>query len=181
MSWGFFILMTKEKLKIIKIAYAAKPHGLKGEVELGFLDQNVLENGMKIIATPYNERSSIPKSGMTLTLEKIKQGNKVIASFKEVTDRTQLEAILPFEISVNRQDLDAEEFYAFDLPGMSVISEAGENLGVVAKVLDNGAQEVLEIKLSGGEVIMLPFVENFFPEIDLENETITMVMPEYSE
>lgn len=181
MSWGFFILMTKDKLKIIKIAYAAKPHGLKGEVELGFLDQNVLEEGMEILATPYNERSSIAKAGMTLTLNQLKVGNKVITSFKEVTDRTQLESLLPFEISVNREDLDSEEFYVFDLPGMTVISESGVELGEVKKVLDNGAQEVLEILLIDGEVIMLPFVENFFPDLDTEARTITMIMPEYSE
>ena len=173
--------MAKEKLKIIKIAYVARPHGIKGEAELNFLEENVFEEGMEILATPYNEKSQIPKSGMKLTISKLKLGVKCIVTFKEVPDRTSLEKLVPFELSVDRSVLDEEEFYLFDLPGMSVISESGETLGEVLNVFDNGAQEVLEIQFKDGERTMLPFVENFFPEIDMENRHVVMILPEYTE
>ncbi|HLT23007.1 MAG TPA: ribosome maturation factor RimM [Bacteriovoracaceae bacterium] len=173
--------MAKELLKIIKIAFVARPFGIKGEAELGFLSDNVLEENMQVLATPYNERSSIPKEGMKLTFEKIKYGNKVVATFKEIKDRNHLESLIPFEISVYRENLVQGELYSFDLPGLDVVSETGEKLGEVSKVLDNGAQEVLEIKLLNGETVMLPFVENFFPEINLEERSIVMISPEYSE
>lgn len=173
--------MAKEKRKIIKIAYVARPHGIKGEAELGFLEENVLREGMSILATPYNNKSSIPSEGMALTLASLKFGHKSIASFKEVTDRTHLENLIPFEISVHRKDLDSEEFYFFDLPGFDVVNEAGELIGEVMKVLDNGAQELLEVSLKSGEVVTLPFVENFFPEMDIDKGQVVMIMPEYSE
>lgn len=173
--------MAKEKLKIIKIAYVARPHGIKGEAELGFLEENVLQEGMKILATPYNQKSNIPSEGIDLTLNKLKFGHKSIVSFKEVLERTHLEKLIPFEISVYREDLDDEEFYFFDLPGFDVINENNELIGEVRKVLDNGAQELLEVKLNSGEIITLPFVENFFPEMDEDKREIVMIMPEYSE
>lgn len=173
--------MAKELPKIIKVAFVARPFGIKGEVELGFLTENVLQDHLEILATPYNERSKIPAEGMKLTLGKLKFGNKVTTSFKEITDRSYLESLIPFEISVYRQDLDADELYSFDLPGYDVVSENGEVLGEVSKVLDNGAQEVLEIKLLSGETLMLPFVDNFFPEMDMDNRSITIILPDYSE
>lgn len=173
--------MAKELLKIIKVAFVARPFGIKGEVELGFLTDNVLEDHMKVLLTPYNERSKLPSEGVLMTLGKIKYGNKITTSFKEISDRTHLESLIPFEISVQREDLDSEELYSFDLPGYDVVSESGEVLGEVSKVLDNGAQEVLEIKLLSGETLMLPFVDNFFPEMDIENRSITMILPDYSE
>lgn len=178
---GFFYFMAKENLKMIKIAYVARPHGIKGEAELSFLEENVFEEGMEIHATAFNEKSQIPKAGMKLTIQKLKVANKAIVTFKEVTDRTMLEKLIPFELSVAREDLPQDEFYLFDLPGMNVVSESGETLGEVLNVFDNGAQEVLEIQMTEGERIMLPFVENFFPEVDLEHNHVVMILPEYTE
>jgi ribosomal 30S subunit maturation factor RimM len=54
-------------------------------------------------------------------------------------------------------------------------------LGRLESFSDNGMQYLFEVRLMDGEKIILPYVESFFPQIDLENKKITMVMPEYTE
>ncbi len=54
----------------------------------------------------------------------------------------------------------------------------GYEIGKVLSYFDNGAQTVLKIKLES-EVIELPFVEVFFPNVNIDRKTITLIVTEY--
>ena len=51
-------------------------------------------------------------------------------------------------------------------------------MGKVDSFYENGAQVVLKLNLNG-EKIELPFVEVFFPYLDISKNKIVMVRPEY--
>lgn len=178
--------MKKEEL--IKIASASHPHGIKGEVELRLLNDNpeesILDDGIKVYLYPFNEKSKISSYGEEWTINKIRIGNKVIAQFEGIKDRTHLETILPFEIYLHRDDFpeaDEDEVYLVDLVDMKVVSPEGEELGELESFSDNGMQYLFNVRMKSGEVVTLPYVDAFFPEIDTENKKIVMVLPEYSE
>jgi 16S rRNA processing protein RimM len=104
--------------------------------------------------------------------------------FEGIKDRTHLETLLPFEIHVPREafpEPDEDEVYLVDLIDYTVISPEGEKLGSLESFSDNGMQYLFEVRLIDGSKITLPYVEAFFPEIDPEERTITMIMPEYTE
>jgi 16S rRNA processing protein RimM len=67
------------------------------------------------------------------------------------------------------------EFYIEDLKGLTVVSPAdtngqsGNNLGIITDIIEGGGGELAEIQLSSGEKRLIPFRNEFFPEIDLEN------------
>ena len=65
------------------------------------------------------------------------------------------------------------EYYIEDLKGLKVTasspSGSGEVLGVIADVLDGGNGSLVEVKLLSGEARLIPFKNEFFGEIDLEN------------
>lgn len=180
--------MTKEKLKMITLATVTHPHGLRGEAELRLMnpDQNesILEEGMKVYLYPSSEKSDISPGGEEWVIQKLRFGNKVICHFEGMKDRTHLETFLPFEIRLPREafpDTDDNEVYLVDLVDMDVVSEEGEKLGTLESFDDNGQQYLFNVRLNDGSVLTLPYVDAFFPSIDVETKRITMVQPDYSE
>ena len=180
--------MTKTKDQLINMGHASHPHGIKGEVELRLLNENFaetsLKEGLDVILFPKSEKSILNKNGEAWVIEKLRMGNKLLCLFKGIKDRTHLETLLPFEVFLDREhfsELDDDEVYLVDLVGVKVLSLSGEELGVLESFSDNGMQYLFEVRLIDGTLITLPYVESFFPEIDMEKQIITMVMPEYTE
>jgi 16S rRNA processing protein RimM len=185
---GAFNFMPENEPKLIKIADVFHPHGIKGEVELRLLndnhDESVLDEGMTVHLFPLNEKSTLSPKGEAWQIIKLRFGNKVICQFKGVVDRTHLEKLLPFEIRVPRDefpDTDDNEVYLVDLVDWDIISLEGEKLGHLEGFSDNGMQYLFEVRLRDGSRMTLPYVDAFFPKINTEDKTITMVMPEYTE
>lgn len=178
--------MSEEKFKLIKMGSCSRPHGIKGEAELFLLNQedSILENGMKIMLFPGNEKSKISKAGEEWTITQIRFGNKVICHFEGIKDRTHLEEFLPFDLYLSREafpETEEDEIYLVDLIDWDVVNQSGEVIGTLESFSDNGMQYIFEVRLKNGSKISLPYVEAFFPEIDQKNKTITMIMPEYTE
>ena len=79
------------------------------------------------------------------------------------------------DIAVDRADLPPHkegEYYWFDLIGLDVVNTAGESLGSVDHLMDNGAQSVLVLK--GDRERLIPFVPQFVIEVDLAKRVITL-------
>jgi len=180
--------MAKENLKMIKIASAFHPHGIKGQAELRLLndnyDESILDDGMKVYLYPASEKSQISKGGEEWTILKLQFGNKVICTFEGMKDRTHLETMLPFELHVPRSSFPEtakNEVYLVDLIDWDVVNSDGIKLGTLESFSDNGMQYLFEVRMNDGTNITLPYVDAFFPEIDSDAKKIVMIMPEYSE
>lgn len=167
--------------KYIKFGRCSKPHGIKGAFSFHLFNKedSSLKKGSKLILRPSDSSSSINAEGEEHIIGAIAFGNKVIVSLKNVQDRNQVEAMIPFEIYVNREDfppLSEDEYYIEDLVGLKVKTDNGADYGVVDSYYDNGAQTVLVIK--GANNIELPLVEQFFPEVNVAENYILINEPE---
>ncbi len=97
----------------------------------------------------------------------------VVASAREVTDRTAAEALRGARIFVARSNFPAvakDEYYWVDLIGLSVINREGVELGTVKELLSTGAQTVLvmDYELDGKtQERMIPFVSVYIDSVDL--------------
>jgi 16S rRNA processing protein RimM len=83
------------------------------------------------------------------------------------------------QLEVERSELpptDDDEYYIFELVGLSVVEETGRVLGTVATVTPGVANDVLE--LDGG--LALPMVEECVREVDLAGGRI-LVAPGFSD
>jgi 16S rRNA processing protein RimM len=176
--------MKKEDL--IKLGFCAHPHGIKGEAEFRLIntEDSILDDGMKIYLYPSNEKSQLSHYGEEWKISKIRFGNKVIVTLEGIKDRTHLETILPFEIFLPREAFpapDEGEVYLVDLIGMRVQDPEGKLLGKLDSFDDNGMQYLFNVRMDNGEMVTLPYVDAFFPEINMEEKFITMIPPEYAE
>lgn len=162
-----------------------KPHGIKGALSLHLIndEHSILAKGMKLMAYPLDPSSSIPKEGRELTLSQITFGHKVMASFSEVQDRNTAEEIVPFEFYIDRDlfpELDEDEFYLADAIGFEVVDhETQKVIGKVQSFYHNGAQDVMVVRPKEGAILEVPFVDAFIKLVELEQEKVFIVRPEF--
>ena len=50
----------------------------------------------------------------------------------------------------------------------------GKKLGVVSDLIQNSAQDIYQIDLAEGGQALIPAVEQFIKNVDIENKTITV-------
>ena len=97
----------------------------------------------------------------------------VVASAREVDDRTAAEALRGARIFVSRSSFptaEKDEYYWVDLIGLNVVNREGVALGTVKELLSTGAQTVLVIDYEqDGKTLerMIPFVSVYVDDVDL--------------
>ena len=108
-------------------------------------------------------------------------GDVFLVRLDGISDRTAAEALRGVKLFVNRKALPEtsdNEFYYADLIGMTAKTADGEILGKVKGVYNFGAGDMLEI---GNLADFLPFTDSVVPEVDVEHNTLTVVLPEFVE
>jgi 16S rRNA processing protein RimM len=175
-----------KKSQNIHIGHCTTPHGIKGEFSFVLYghEDSVLREGSVVSLMPRSTSSSIPQDGKEFSVKKINFGNKIIVVLEGVSDRNEVEAMVPFDIYFAREnfpDAGDDEYYLNDLLGLEVIDFITKtSFGRVIDFYENGVQVVLRIK-TDNEILELLFIEQYVPEVDLENGTIEVIIPEMIE
>jgi 16S rRNA processing protein RimM len=150
---------------LIAVGRVGKPHGLDGSF--------VVEDG--------SERDEVFAPGATLYVDG--EPAEVVASKRgsggRPVIRLERRVRRGATLAVPRESLprlDEDEYYAFQLVGLTVEEQGGRVLGRVREVLDYPANDVLELD-SG---LSLPLVEACVREVDLEGGRI-MVAPGFAD
>ena len=74
--------------------------------------------------------------------------------------------------------LEAGEYYFFQLVGLEARDvTSDEILGSVAEVREAGPQDLLVIQRPAGTTFLVPFTENFVPEVDLQSRHLQLDLP----
>jgi 16S rRNA processing protein RimM len=106
------------------------------------------------------------------------QKEVVVVRFKGVKDRNAAEALAGTELFVDRSALpeveDEEEFYHADLLGLAVVDTEGARLGTVKTMHDYGGGDIVEVAITGGRSVMVPFTKAAVPAIDMATRTMTV-------
>ena len=178
-------MVDKKSDEMVELGECCRPHGIKGgfSFHLYNIEDSVLESGGKITLFPKGTNSSIDINGQLIKISNISFGNKVIAYLEGVENRSLAEEMIPFIIKIYKSELpqlEEGEFYMSDLIGINVFELNGEKeIGIIKDYYENGAQTVLTIQLKSGKKIDIPFINEFFPEVDLENSLVRVILPQY--
>ena len=122
----------------------------------------------------------LPKGAETYELQNSKlHGAGIIVKLNNVDDRTHAETLKGADIWVAKADLlelEENEYYWFELEGLSVINTEGETLGHVKKLMETGANDVLVVANAiDKQEILIPYVkEQVIKRVDLAQKTITV-------
>jgi 16S rRNA processing protein RimM len=145
-----------------------KPHGIRGEFRLhGFLDDSSFLKGLKCLVLPPEttpgspEQQDAPQSFTILHCILLKPGVWRL-HLAEIATRTRAEQLCGLNVWIRRSDLpalaphDSDTVYHTDLVGTPVTGEQGEELGVVVRVCNFGAGDLLVVETPSGQG-MVPF------------------------
>ena len=162
----------------IAFAQVGRPHGLKGAFFLKTPDRRTTWDHYKKLLLQ-------TKDGLvSLQVLKAYVSGGAIAVVTDVLEtREKVEVSYDAPLYVHRSEIQTteDEYVVSDLLGLKVhCAEKGE-LGVVVAVVNFGAQENLEIKLTGTtRTIYFPFIEAFVKNVDNANGTLEIVYaPEF--
>lgn len=163
----------------IHLGNCQKPHGIKGGFKIKLFNQEgePFSKGDTLWLKPLNKSSEIPDSGRSYVVDSVAYGNHTLVYLKGITSRNEGERIIPFDVygDKNTANLDEGEFYLEDLPGLSVVDKDSVPLGHIDSFYDNGMQTVLVLKLKlNNELLELPFIDEFFGDINWEKKEIIL-------
>ena len=151
-----------------------RAHGIKGEVgvEVRTDDPDArFAAGASLLADP------VDRGPLRVAATRWHSG-RLLVSFAGVADRTAAEALrgtlLLVDVDESARPDDPDEFYDHHLVGLAVVTAAGDAVGEVVDVLHLPAQDVLAITRSDGAEVLVPFVRELVPTVDLDARRLTV-------
>ena len=150
-------------------AIVGPAHGLRGEVILDVRsdDPEVLAPGASL---------EIAGRGAALTVRSVRvHKDRVLASFEECASREDAEALRGARLLVEEHE-EENAWYPHQLKGLAARTPGGEDLGTVTGLTPGAAQDLLLVKTPAGTV-MVPFVTQLVPTIDVEGGVVIIDAP----
>ncbi len=150
-----------------QVGAIASVHGIKGEVKVfSTTDEPTKFKKLKsvILKTEKEERE--------IALQSVRFfKNMVIVKFQGVESPEDAQKYRGATLWIAREQavpLRENEYYRADLIGLSVVTEDGEELGILTDVLETGANDVYEVTLSDKRTALFPAIRDCIREVDVE-------------
>jgi 16S rRNA processing protein RimM len=158
--------------ELIGIGTILKAVGLDGLCSI-----EVFGNTLIDVACPFSVHlGHTPENVTDAVIESVESRNKtVVCYFKGVNDRTAAESLRGLNIYITQDRLPTlgnDEYYHFELEGMSVLYENGEQVGVVEAVFNYPSTDALEVRLTDLSRITLPLIPDCVVRVDKKSKSI---------
>jgi 16S rRNA processing protein RimM len=156
-----------------------RPHGVRGEVAV---EVRTDDPELRLVAGSVLRTEPATAGPLTITRAHWHSG-RLLLSFDGIADRDGAEELRGVLLVVDSGELeditDPDEFRDHQLIGLDVIGPGGEHVGTVSDVLHYG-QDLLVVAGAGrraGTEIMVPFVAELVPEVDVAGGRIVIDPP----
>ena len=164
--------------KNIVVAKILTSHGVKGFVKL----ESYMEKP-KDIFNYADDLYDVNNKKFKIKFVGTAKPNVFIAKIDGIDDMDVAKSYRNTELYMDMDllpETGEDEFYYNELIGLKAKSTDGKSKGVVVGVDDFGAGTVIEIKWDGEKLEeSLPFVDDYFKEIDVESGYLVVDRPEY--
>ena len=157
----------------VQVARIGKPHGLRGEVTV-----LVLTDAPDSRFAVGTEFAAEPATLGTLTVRSARWNKDILLlGFEGTNTRNDAEllrgATLFFE---SEDDTDDDAWYEHELLNLEV-RVGTEKVGTVAGLRTQAVQDLLLVKDNGGDEVLVPFVDEIVPEVNIEEGYILLTPP----
>jgi 16S rRNA processing protein RimM len=154
-----------------------RPHGVHGEILMDV--QTDFPQRLRRKKTVYVGEKHLP-----LVIESVRtQDRALLLSFEgyEGCDAVgQLRNHFVYVKTSELPNLPEGEYYFHELVGLRVVNEQGVELGVLAEILETGANDVYVVRSAEGAETLLPVIDEVVRHVDLERGEICVRPPEWS-
>ena len=167
--------MDKENAskRLVVVGRVLSPHGMMGEFQVEVASDSpgrFSSGGILYIngqAHKIQSSSRLPRGRLALKLEEINSRNEA-ESLRDGTLTVPEDMVPP---------LPEGDYYHFQLMDMRVYTLEREFLGQITQILSTGNNDVYVVAL-GGKELLIPALDDVIRELDVENGTMTVDLPE---
>lgn len=164
--------MNTQTEDYFRVGVIANTHGIRGEVKVYPTTEDVNRfKGMKEIVLDTG------KEKITLQIASVRFfKNLVIMKFKGIDNINDIEKYKGRDLLVTRENaipLEEGEYYIADILGAKVITEDGQDFGILKDVMTTGANDVYIVEHQGKEVL-LPVIPDCVLNRDMERKIVTV-------
>ena len=154
-----------------------RAHGLRGEVTV-----EVRTDSPDLRFSPGAELFTEPNTGPLKVLTSRWHNQLLLISFENHPDRNSIEGLrntlLLADVDISAPGESEDDFHDFQLIELAVVNQSGELIGKVREVIHLPAQDLLAIDRGEAPELLIPFVRQFVPTIDLKVGRIVINPPE---
>lgn len=158
--------MNNNQLKLLKIGYIIKPHGIKGELCIS-LYKYQLEKNQKV----FFEHSTNFLGPYTVSSSR-KHKNFWIVKTCELNNLNEVKHLSGYSVGIEVKELPKDTFWVEDIIGCEVFTNNGEKLGKVIDVLKTSANDLYVIETKSKKEILIPTIKKLIHEVDIVNKKI---------
>jgi 16S rRNA processing protein RimM len=157
-----------------------RPHGIRGEVAV---EVRTDDPGQRFAAGSVLGTEP-PAAGPLTVVSSRWHSGRLLVSFAGIADRTHAEPLRGVWLTVDAAQVsdpeDPDEFHDHQLVGLTVVTSAGEQVGVVTDVRHHG-QDLLVIEPAAGSQrrgqVLVPFVAEIAVDVDVADGRIVIDPP----
>lgn len=150
----------------------ANTHGVRGEVKVYPTTDDI--SRFEWLKTVYLDTG---KEKLKWEVERYRFfKNLVIMKFKGMDNINDIEKYKGKDLLVTREDaipLEEGEYYLADILGAKVVTDEGEDFGILKDYLETGANLVYVVEHQGKEVL-LPVIDDCIKEVSVEEKLVTV-------
>ncbi|MDQ0663948.1 16S rRNA processing protein RimM [Arthrobacter ulcerisalmonis] len=161
----------------LQVARIGKPHGIRGEVTV-----QVLTDAPEDRFVPGTEFVVEPASAGPLTVSSARWNKDILLlGFDEIETRNDAETLRGAKLFIETEELDGDDddegWYEHELVGLE--ARIGEQVvGKVTGLNTMPVQDLLMVTTPEGKEILVPFVEQIVPEVNIAEGFILLTPPD---
>jgi 16S rRNA processing protein RimM len=159
----------------LQVARIGKPHGIRGEVTV-----QVLTDAPGDRFVPGTEFVVEPASAGPLTVHSARWNKDILLlAFEKIETRNEAETLRGARLFIETEELDDnddEGWYEHELVGLEA-RVGSQVVGKVSGLNTMPVQDLLVVETPDGKEILIPFVEQIVPEVNVEEGYVLLTPP----
>lgn len=170
---------------LILVGICGPAHGIKGEVKvIPETDDPERLLALKQLWIGMDRSAASPFAVQASRLQTTRHGLTLLAHLEGISDRTVAETFKRRKVYALEEDLpgDNGEMYVHDLIGLRAMilneDDSQTEAGEVVDVLEGIAQDLLVVRRDGLSDVLVPDVDEFVVDVDLDAGILTLRPPE---
>ncbi|WP_426990471.1 ribosome maturation factor RimM [Pseudarthrobacter sp. Y6] len=160
----------------LQVARIGKPHGIRGEVTV-----QVLTDAPGDRFVPGTEFVVEPASAGPLSVESARWNKDILLlAFEGIETRNQAETLRGAKLFIETEELDEDDdegWYEHELVGLEA-RVGTQVVGKIAALHTLPVQDLLVVETSDGKEILVPFVEQIVPEVNVADGFVLLTPPD---
>ncbi len=160
----------------LQVARIGKPHGIRGEVTV-----QVLTDAPEDRFVPGTEFVVEPASAGPLIVDSARWNKDILLlGFEGIETRNQAETLRGAKLFVETEELDEDDdegWYEHELVGLEA-RVGSQVVGKIAALHTMPVQDLLVVETPEGKEILVPFVEQIVPEVNVAERFVLLTPPD---